>query len=160
MLSNTMQICTILLTSNFTLPFSLNKTFVPKRCKTFHKHLKPYPYFHIMDGMYYTVHLLTPPLVGELDGALWTLQWPCRPHSSKHAAKKTPCPARQARQGVPTPYGSQRRGCPPKSNPHTAKTTNETGTFGHQLQMKLVTYLGNNQLTYPIWKYTPISKIK
>jgi hypothetical protein len=71
MLSNTMQTCTFLLTSNSTLPRSLNKTFVPKCCKIFHKHLKPHPYFYIMDGVYYMVPLTTHPLVWEVDGTHW-----------------------------------------------------------------------------------------
>jgi hypothetical protein len=54
----------------YTLPLSLNKTFVPKRCKTFHKHLKPHPYFHIIDEVYNMVPLLIHPLVGEVDGML------------------------------------------------------------------------------------------
>ena len=54
------------------IDFQLHLTPLTKQ-NTFHKHLKPHPYFHIMDGVYPMVHSLPHPLVGEVDGARWNL---------------------------------------------------------------------------------------
>jgi hypothetical protein len=56
------------------IDFQLHLTTLTKQ-NTFHKHLKPHPYFHIMDGVYPMVHSLPHPFVGEVDGAAPSTCW-------------------------------------------------------------------------------------